>query len=218
MIASIVAPSISGYEQNRLERKRPDKLSAWEEYLRGLKYFNDRVPADFKDENLEKAKGHLQNAINLDATFSAAYSSLAFCLVHELVQRIAEDTKEHLDSILSISQKAEKLDPQNALAKTCIATAYQSLGNHLKAIENSKKAVEINPNFPLAYQQLGFNQIALEQFYEAESSFKERIKLSPIDNDLSWTYAGLGLVYLGMGEERLSEALEFILLRFSHFS
>ena len=67
-----VAPSISGYEQNRLERKRPNKLNAWEEYLRGLKYFNDRVPTDFEDENLQQAKEHLKNAIELDKTFSAS--------------------------------------------------------------------------------------------------------------------------------------------------
>ena len=209
-IASFVAPSISGYEQNRLERKRPNKLNAWEEYLRGLKFFNDRVPTDFKDESLQQAKEHLKNAIELDKTFSASYSSLAFCLIHEVVQRIAQDTNEHLDKILDLSQKAEKLDPQNAHAKSCIAYVYQTKGNHKKALENSKKAVEINPNFPLAYQHLGFNQLSLELFADAEISFRERLKLSPFDNDLSWTYAGLALACLGLGNERLNESLEYI--------
>ena len=209
-IASIVAPSISGYEQNRLERKRPNKLNAWEEYLRGLKFFNDSVPTDFKDESLVKAKEHLNNAIELDSTFSASYSSLAFCLIHEVVQRIAQDTNEHLDKILDLSQKAEKLDPQNAHAKSCIAYVHQTRGNHKKALENSKKAVEINPNFPIAYQHLGFNQLSLELFADAEISFRERLKLSPLDNDLSWTYAGLALTCLGLGNDKLNEALEYI--------
>ena len=36
-IAAKVAPSLSGYEQNKLERNRPNNLSAWEEYLKGFK-------------------------------------------------------------------------------------------------------------------------------------------------------------------------------------
>jgi len=40
-IAAKVAPSLSGYEQKRLERNRPSKLSAWEEYLKGLRYLNE---------------------------------------------------------------------------------------------------------------------------------------------------------------------------------
>ena len=77
-------------------------------------------------------------------------------------------------------------------------------------MENSKKAVEINPNFPLAYQHLGFNQLSLELFADAEISFRERLKLSPFNNDLSWTHAGLALAFLGFGNERLNESLGYI--------
>ena len=38
-IARRVAPSVTGHEQKRLTRKRPENLSAWEEYLQGLRCY-----------------------------------------------------------------------------------------------------------------------------------------------------------------------------------
>jgi len=40
-IARRVSPSVTGHEQNRLIRKRPENLSAWEEYLQGLRCYNN---------------------------------------------------------------------------------------------------------------------------------------------------------------------------------
>ena len=52
--------------------------------------------------------------------------------------------------------------------------------------------------------------LLLELFTDAKFSFRERLKLSPFDNELSWTYAGLALACLGLGNERLKESLEYI--------
>ena len=67
--------------------------------------------------------------------------------------------------------------------------------------------IDINLNFPLAFERLGYSQVNLGEYSDAENSFKERLKLSPIDNDLSWTYAGLALAYIGIGDNKLNEAL-----------
>ncbi|MEC9371184.1 MAG: adenylate/guanylate cyclase domain-containing protein, partial [Pseudomonadota bacterium] len=41
-IARRAAPSVRGHEQNRLTRKRPENLSAWEEHLQGLQCYHER--------------------------------------------------------------------------------------------------------------------------------------------------------------------------------
>jgi len=37
-----IAPAVTGHELKRLSRSRPQSMSAWEEYLQGLKLYNDR--------------------------------------------------------------------------------------------------------------------------------------------------------------------------------
>ncbi len=55
-IARRVAPSVTGHEQIRLTRKRPENLSAWEEYLQGLRYFNERQRSDYEDPGLTQSR------------------------------------------------------------------------------------------------------------------------------------------------------------------
>ena len=52
-IARRVAPSVTGHEQNRLVRKRPENLSAWEEYLQGLRCYHERQRTDYEDTGLD---------------------------------------------------------------------------------------------------------------------------------------------------------------------
>ena len=51
-IARRVAPSVTGHEQKRLTRKRPENLSAWEEYLQGIRCYYERKRTDYEDSGL----------------------------------------------------------------------------------------------------------------------------------------------------------------------
>ena len=62
-IARRVAPSVTGHEQKRLTRKRPENLSAWEEYLQGLRCYYERPHTDYEDPGLTQARIHFENAI-----------------------------------------------------------------------------------------------------------------------------------------------------------
>ena len=60
-IARRVAPSVTGHEQKRLTRKRPENLSAWEEYLQGLRCYYERPRTDNEDSGLTQARMHFEN-------------------------------------------------------------------------------------------------------------------------------------------------------------
>jgi hypothetical protein len=49
---------MTGHEQNRLVSKSPENLSAWEEYLQGLRSFHERQRTDYEDEGLTQARQH----------------------------------------------------------------------------------------------------------------------------------------------------------------
>ena len=68
-IARRVAPSVTGHEQNRLIRKHPENLSAWEEYLQGLRCYHERQRTDFEDPVLAKARQTLSRPLNWTPLF-----------------------------------------------------------------------------------------------------------------------------------------------------
>ena len=41
-IARRLTNTVTGHELKRLSRTRPQNMNAWEEYLQGLKFYNDR--------------------------------------------------------------------------------------------------------------------------------------------------------------------------------
>src|SRR4051812_10466403 len=71
-VARAIAPAISHVEQQRISRKPPESLGAWEAYQRGLWHESKHSTA----ENV-RARTFFQQAIRLDPAFTPAYTELA---------------------------------------------------------------------------------------------------------------------------------------------
>jgi len=111
-IARRVAPSVTGHELKRLSRSRPQSMSAWEEYLQGLKLYNDRNYSDLDNQGLTEARLHFEKAIDLDDTLSDAYAYLALCGFWDLVHFTTDDSKVTLEMMKVHGRKAETLNPE----------------------------------------------------------------------------------------------------------
>ena len=213
-IARRVAPSVTGYEQKRLIRKRPENLSAWEEYLQGLRCYNERQQTDHEDPGLTQARQHFEKAIELDPALSDAHAYLSICGSWELVQRITQDSKQTLDGMLADGRRAEALNPENPLALLGIAISYFFRGNHSAALDHVQRAVQFNPSFALSYLWLGLAQVHSGDFQQGEHSSLKAIELSPADPELNIFYATLYFAYLGQVKyEEALEAIDKALLR-----
>jgi len=208
-IARRVAPSVTGHERVRLIRKRPENLSAWEEYLQGLNcYYNERKRTDYEDHGLTQARQHWEKAIELDPTLSDAYAYLAILGSIELVQRITKDPEKTLDAVLADGRKAETLNPENPLALLGITNFYFFRGNHPTALDHALRAVQFNPSFALSFYWQGLVQVHLGEYQQGESSILKAFELSPADPDLMYF---LGCLYFAcLGQEKYEEALEAI--------
>ena len=111
-IARRVSPSVTGHEQNRLIRKRPENLSAWEEYLQGLRCFHEQQHTDHEDLGLTQARQHFEQAIELDPALSDAHAYLSICGAWELIHFTAQDPEQTLNTMISDGRKAEALNPE----------------------------------------------------------------------------------------------------------
>jgi TolB-like protein/Tfp pilus assembly protein PilF len=207
-IARRVAPSVRGHEQNRLTRKRPENLSAWEEHLQGLQCYHERQRKDYEDLGLAQARQHFEKAIELDPTLSDAHSYLAFCGIWEIIQRITKDSKQTLNSVLASARQAQVLNPENPVALGVMACYYLFLGDQAIARDFAKKAIGFNPSYAPNYFFLAAIQAHYGEFQEAESSALKTIELSPVDPELGEFFIPLSYSYLG--QCKYEEALEAV--------
>jgi len=205
-IARRVAPSVTGHEQNRLSRKRPENLSAWEEYLQGLRCFHERQRTDREDPGLTEAHRHFEKAVELDPAFSDAYAYLSICGAWELAQYLTDDPEETSKQMMAHAGKAETLNPESPLALVSIATNCFMQGDHLAARDYAQRAVRFNPSFSMGYLWLGQGQVHSGDFQQGEGNLLKAFELSPTDPDLSHFHVAFYFACLGQG--KYEEALQ----------
>jgi adenylate cyclase len=74
-VAGVIEPALAEAEQQRVLRKPPESLDAWEAYQRGLWHFNKYAP----EEN-QIALGFFRQAIGLDPNFAPGHYGYALAL------------------------------------------------------------------------------------------------------------------------------------------
>jgi len=205
-IARRVSPSVTGHELKRLSRIRPQSMSAWEEYLQGLKLYNDRNYSDLDNQGLTAACIHFEKAIALDNNLSDAYAYLALCGFWNLVHFTTDDSEATLGKMKVFGRKAETLNPENPLALIGLAAHYFFSGEFPDALNYAERAVKFNPSFTLSNWWFGLIQAHAGRFEESEKSILKAIELSPVDPELERIYGALYCSYLG--QKRYQEALD----------
>ena len=207
-IARRVAPSVTGHEQIRLTRKRPENLSEWEVYLKGLRCYHERQHTDHEDPGLEQARQHFERAVEMEPSHSDAHAYLGLTSMFELAQRITKDAEKTLDEIMAHGRKAESLNPENPLALMSIAAAYFFRGNHPTALDYAQRAIQFNPSNAFSFYWQGLVQVHIGEYQQGESSILKAFELSPADPELMHFH---GLLYFAcLGQEKYEEALDAI--------
>ena len=204
-IARRVAPSVTGHEQNRLTRKRPESLSAWEVYLQGLRCYHERQHTDHEDPGLVQARQHFERAVEMEPSHSDAHAYLGLNSMWELIQRITKNPEKTLDEIMAHGRKAESLNPENPLALMSIAAAYFFRGDHTTALDYAQRAVQFNPSNAFSFFWLSLAQLHAGDFQQGEESILKGIELSPADPNMNHFNATHYFALLG--QERYDEAL-----------
>ena len=204
-IARRVAPSVTGHEQIRLTRKRPENLSAWEEYLQGMRCFHERQHTDHEDPGLAQARQHFERAVEMEPSNSDSHAFLGLTSMWELIQRITKDPGKTLDEIMAHGRKAESLNPENPLALTNVAAAYFFRGDHTTALDYAQRAVKFNPSYAISYLFLSLPQLHSGDFQQGEESVLKALELSPADPNMNHFNATHYFALLGQG--RYDEAL-----------
>jgi adenylate cyclase len=141
-VAGIIEPALVAAEQERVLRKPPDRLDAWEAYQRGMWHFNK-----YGAEENKIAQDFFRQAIALDPDFAPGHHGLAFALFFDFWLYSARSATEALDVARAEARLAVTLDDRDAIAHSVLALLTQGLSSDWgSSIAEARAALALNPN------------------------------------------------------------------------
>ena len=179
-IAEQVRVTLTPNERNRLATAGAVDPAAYESYLRGRSFWNQRSEA-----SLLKAIDQFNKAIEVDSGYAPAYSGLADCYT-TLGYLSYLDPLDAFPRAHDAATKALELDPSLAEAHTSLA--YYNLyhaWNWAEAENEFKKAIELNPNYAIAHDWYSYYLMAMGRFDEAWKEVNRAHELDPLSVTIS---------------------------------
>ena len=168
-----------GVDEERAFAKKPTQNpEAHRLYLLGRYHF-----AKFTRAGWTNAIHYFEQALQVDPNFALAYCGLADTYGWAGGQLMPG--REAWAKEMELAQKALDLDPNLAEAHLSMGTAlFSVLGPHASEKELDR-AVELNPNLALIYDQYGWTFSEMGRFDDAIAAEKKALQLDPLNTFLN---------------------------------
>lgn len=175
-VVGVLEPAIERAEMERMRRKRPTDLDAYDWFLRAL-----ANSAGFTRDSTAALLSNSLKAIELDPGFAPAYALAARSYVQRATQGwISYDDKAA--EVLDLIERGLRADRQDAMmlgtAGHVIAGFTHDIG---KAVAHIDEALAINPNYAHAYLQSGIVRARVGDTETAIEHLERARRLSPRD-------------------------------------
>src|SRR5882724_9005736 len=185
-------------ENPRLSSSRETTPEANEAYLRGRYHFTKGTDAD-----RAKAHEYFEKAIEKDPHFALAYASLAVLRDNGGFFRAGAGPLEAHTQTREWARRALELDDTLAEAHAALAWIEMTDWNWMGAEQEFRRAIELNPNLPVARTWYAQFLSCMRRFEESLAQAEIARRLDPVSPDTSVHSAES---YLNAG--RVDEAIE----------
>ena len=198
-IARQVQISLTPQQEMDLSKMRTLNPDAYDLYLKGRFYWNQRTPAGFW-KGIESFK----QAIEKDPDYAQAYVGLADCYIL-LGPNDVLPAKEVYPLAKAAALKALQLDDG-------LAEAHASLGflmllydwNPAQAEKQFQRAIELDPNYPTAHHWYAYDLAAMQRSDEAVAEIRRAVELDPLSSIIN-TDAGQILLFARRSDEAIAQ-------------
>ena len=200
-IVATVAPEMLEAEMQRVRRKEPQALGAWECAMRAQWHL-----ARLTREDLAEAHRLAAKATALDPDTTLGFNIAAFTHIHEVTHGWSSSLPHSVQAAHNAASRAVALDSRDAVSQTALASCEVLMGRTDDAIARLKIAIDLNPSLTWAHGNLGLALASSGRGDEAVQRLNEALRLSPRDQfNFLWHYLmGFALFVAG----RYQEALE----------
>jgi adenylate cyclase len=181
-VAGVIEPALAEAEQQRVLRKPPERLDAWEAYQRGLWHFNKFGPEDNRT-----AQTFFRRAIALDPNFAPGHYGYALALQWEIWHFSTRPFSEVQGIPLEEARIAVSLDDKDATAHAVLAHMRMWGAEWEAAIAEARTALVLNPNSSFVISMLGCVLGFGGYREEALDRLRQAMRASPND-PLTWLW------------------------------
>lgn len=183
-VAQNLMVKLNGDEQNRIKKRDTENVEAYQEYLRGRYFWNQRT-----EDGLTRSLHHFQHAINLDSHYAQAYAGLADAytlLVSYRISAVAPDegvrkAREAANTALGIDEKVAEAHASLAM----IRSRYDD--DHSGAEVEFKRAIELNPSYATGHHWYSEYLALRGRETEAMAEIKQAQELDPLSSVINTT-------------------------------
>ena len=202
-IVATVAPELLEAEMQRVRRKEPRTLGAWECAMRAQWHLARMT----REDNAEAIRLAGQ-ATALDPGTTLGLNIAAFAHLYAIAYGWEPSAAQQVMAAYQSASKAVALDSRDAASHTALAACEAFMRRPDDAIARLQLALDLNPNFAWAHGNLGFALACSGRGDEAVAPFNEALRLSPRDQfSFAWHYLlAFALFVAGRYEEALHAA------------
>jgi TolB-like protein len=197
-IVSTLVGRVQASDAERVRRKPPSSLAAYECVLKG-----NALPWD-EPEGAEEASRLFEQAIELDPGYAIAHALLA-ALRYARWKDDPSDSNTKLDEAYALAKRAVELDDGDSTCHSLLAQVLMLQHSFDLAVQYARRAVQINPNNQWNAADLGCILIYVGQSEEALTSFARAREIDPYF-DPAWYWRAQGQAYMHLA--RYQEAVD----------
>jgi adenylate cyclase len=182
-IAAKAEPAFAKAEQQKVTRKPPTNLAAWEWYQRGIAMLD----GFFQAGNVQGKAGNIQarecfqQAMESDPSDSRPVAYMAYAHFRFVYEGYSTEPEVDIAKIVEFAKRAIDLDDTNPYAHFAYSIGLTYSGRPELGIPEARRAVEINPNYSHAYIPLGNGLNLAGEPAEGVLHLEKAIKLNPTD-------------------------------------
>ena len=205
-LAGAVRVTLRPAASARLAAARAVSPAVYEEYLKGRYEWNKRTPA-----SLQLAMAHFSRAVALDSTYAPAHAALADCLNQLGTVMLGQGSPRLLrPRAAAAAIRALQIDPASAEAHAALGYAWHYDWRFVDAERELRRAIELNPNYPMAhlwYANLLMSRLRLKEAVDHAFAARELDPFSLIVNtNVAWVLTRAGRLdeAIAQGEQTLA--------------
>ena len=183
-IVNEIRINLTPEERERLAKTPAVAPEAYENYLKGLYYWNKR-----SDENLTRAIGYFERATQLDPNYALAYAGLSDCYAIISAEIFGTmPASEAAPKARAAAVRALELDPTLAEAQTSLATEkFNYEWDWSGAAQGFERAIGLNPSYATAYQRYSLYLIAIGRAQDSFAQIQKARELDPLSLSINFS-------------------------------
>jgi adenylate cyclase len=201
-IVDALKVTLSPAENARLADSGTHNIDAYDYFLRGREFL---LGENKNREKFEQSLKLLTRALELDPNYSQAYAGLSWAHMFDYFNRWSDNPDNSLQLAKHNAEQAVQKDPNEPLARFAASLAAMFGKDLDRAKSEADIALSLNPNFALAYANLGTICAYSGQALAAITAVERAMRLDP-----AWSQQYLhflGTAYLLAGKYETAAAL-----------